>query len=91
MENYEIQQKVKEIRELTHMADEIHLEIESIQDSLKAVMSQRNTDTLIGADFKITWKLTQTNRFDTKAFKNARLMDYEQFIRRTETRRFVVR
>ena len=46
--------KVKELRELRRMADELAAEIEAIQDELKGHMTAQDTDTLIGSDWKIT-------------------------------------
>lgn len=48
--------KIKELRELRRMADELAGEIEAIQDEIKAHMTEQNTDTLTGVDWKVTWK-----------------------------------
>ena len=42
--------KIKELRELRRMADELAGEIEAIQDEIKAHMTEQNTDTLTGLD-----------------------------------------
>ena len=44
----EIDSRVKELRELRRMADELAAEIESIQDSLKEQMQARGLDTSAG-------------------------------------------
>ena len=64
MSNTEIQSKVNELRELRRMADELTAEIESIQDAIKAHMTAIDADTLMGADYKITWKTVTSSRFD---------------------------
>ena len=89
MSNTEIQSKVNELRELRRMADELTAEIESIQDAIKAHMTAIDTDTLTGADYKITWNVT-SSRFDSTAFKKAMPELAERFIKSTTSRRFTV-
>ena len=50
--------KVQELRELKRMAAELADEISSIEDAIKAEMQARETDTISGLDWKITWKLS---------------------------------
>ncbi len=63
--------KVKELRELKRMADELAGEIEQIQDEIKAHMTESNTDTLTGVGWRITWKAVTSKRLDSKALKAA--------------------
>ena len=46
----ELDMKVKELRELKRMADELAGEIEALQDGIKAHMTEQDTDTLTGTD-----------------------------------------
>ena len=48
--------KIKELRELRRMADELAVEIESITDSIKRHMDAEGVDTLNGAGLKVTYK-----------------------------------
>lgn len=59
----EMESKIKELRELRRMADEIAAEIETLQDAIKSEMTARNTDTLTGTDWKVTWKAVTSKRF----------------------------
>ncbi len=86
----EIDSRVKELRELRRMADELATEIESIQDSLKEQMQARGLDTLNGADWKITWKPVTSSRMDTAALKKALPEIAERFMKSTTNRRFVL-
>lgn len=82
--------KVKELRELRRMQEELTAEIEAIQDELKAHMDANGMDTLLGFDWRITWKSVISSRLDTGALRNA-LPDVAQaFTRETTTRRFVL-
>lgn len=82
--------KVKELRELRRMADELAAEIEAIQDSIKAEMTSREVDTLTGTDWQITWKTVTSNRLDGTALKKALPDVAAQFTKTSTTRRFVV-
>ena len=86
----EIDSRVKELRELRRMADELAAEIESIQDSLKEQMQARGLDTLSGADWKITWKPVMSSRLDSTALKKELPDIVARFMRQTTTRRFCV-
>lgn len=90
MSKPELNSKVKELRELRRMADEIAAEIEAIIDNIKQEMAAQDVDTLAGDDWKATWKPVNSARFDTKAFKAAMPDLYNRFTRSTETRRFVL-
>lgn len=82
--------KVKELRELRRMADELAAEIEAIQDSIKAEMTARAVDTLTGIDWKISWKVVTSNRLDSKALKAALPDVAAQFTKEVASRRFVL-
>ena len=56
MSKIEMDAKIKELRELKRMAAELADEITSIEDAIKAEMTARETDTLTGLDWKVTWK-----------------------------------
>lgn len=85
-----IDMKVKELRELRRMADELAGEIEAIQDEIKAHMTAQDTDTLTGLDWKITWKNVTSNRLDSTALKKELPDIAARFMKQTTTRRFCV-
>ena len=90
MSRTELDHKVKQLRELRRMAEEIAAEIETITDTIKREMAAQGVDTIAGDDWKATWKPMQSTHFDSKAFKVAFPDLYEQFTRSTEIRRFVL-
>ena len=59
--------KVKELRELRRMADELQIEIDALQDTIKTEMTIRNVDMLSGDDWHITWKAVTSKRLDSAA------------------------
>ena len=82
--------KIKELRELRRMQQELTDTIEGIQDTIKAEMYARGTDELAGVDYKVTWKEVVSRRFDSALFKKAHAELYEQYSRKQIMRRFVV-
>lgn len=86
----EMERKVKELRELRRMAEELAGEIEALQDTIKAEMTARNADTLTGADWKITWKTVTSSRLDTAALKKALPDVAARFSTSSTARRFVL-
>ncbi len=82
--------KIKELRELRRMADELQAEMDGLIDSIKAEMTARDTDTLTGTDWKVTWKAVTSSRLDSKALKAALPDVYGQFCKSSTARRFVL-
>lgn len=83
-------QKVKELRELKRMQEELAAEIEAIQDELKAHMDAHGMDTLLGFDWKVTWKSVTSNRLDNTALKKELPDIAARFMKQSTVRRFVL-
>ena len=86
----EMDAKIKELRELRRMADELAGEIESITDSIKAHMDAQGVDTISGTDWKVTYKAVTSARFDSTAFKKAMPDLAEAFTKTTTSKRFCI-
>ena len=82
----EMDSKIKELRELRRMADELAAEIESI----KAHMDAEGVDTISGTDWKVTYKAVTSSRIDTGALKKALPDVAERFSKTTTARRFCI-
>ena len=79
MSTNEMNFKVKELRELRRMREELDAESAAAEDSIKAEMTARDVDTLAGDDWKITWRTVRGSRFDSAAFKKANPEAYALF------------
>ena len=66
----EMDSKIKELRELRCMADELAGEIESITDSIKAHMDAEGVDTISGTDWKVTYKAVTSSRIEKGASRS---------------------
>ena len=86
----EMDSRVKELRELRRMANELAAEIENITDSIKADMDAEGVDTINGVDWKVTYKTVTASRLDTNAFKKALPEFAAQFTKSTTSRRFCI-
>ena len=83
-------EKVKELRELRRMWEDLATEIASIEEELKDHMDWCGMDMLLGMDWSITWKSVASSRLDTAALKKALPVVVERFTKTTTCRRFCV-
>ena len=90
MSTNEMTAKVRELKELKAMADEIAAEITAIEDEIKAEMAGRNTEEMTGDIFKIRWGHVPSSRFDSASFRKAMAELYGQFTKTTQSRRFSI-
>ena len=90
MSIYELDAKVKNLRELRNFEAEVKSEITAIEDELNAEMLARNTDTLQGQDCTVTWRTIVTSRFDSAAFRLTHAELFRQYSKATTSRRFVI-
>ena len=86
----EITTKIRELKELKAMAEELAQEITAIEDSIKAELTARNTDEMTIDVYKVRWTSVTSKRFDTTAFKKALPDLAKQFIKTSTTRRFSI-
>ena len=90
MSTNEITTKIRRMKRLQAKVDELSTEITGIQDELKALMLERDTEEMKAGEFKIRYALITSSRFDSKAFKTHYAALYEQFTKPTTSRRFSV-
>ena len=53
-------------------------------------MTESNTDTLTGIDWKVTWKAVTSKRLDTTALKKALPDVAERFMKESVSKRFTL-
>ena len=86
----EMTAKVRELKELKAMAEELAQEIAAIEDDIKAEMTARNTEEMTVDVYKVRWTRVKSSRFDTTAFKKAMPEIAQQFTKTIESRRFML-
>ena len=90
MSKVEMLSKVRELKELKAMADELAAEITAIEDIIKAEMLSQGVEEMQVDVFKVRYKTVISSRFDSKAFKETHADLYSQYTKQTESRRFTV-
>ena len=90
MSTNELTSKIRELKELKSMAEQIAAEITTIEDAIKAEMTARETEEMMIDVYKIRWTRVKSNRFDSTAFKKAMPELAEKFTKTTESRRFSI-
>lgn len=82
--------KIKEIRELKRMQEELAAELDALVDEVKRYMDAEGVDTISGTDWKVTYKAVTSSRIDTNALKKALPDLAQQFTKTTTARRFCI-
>ena len=90
MSKTEMTSKVRELKELKAMADELAAEITAIEDTIKADMTAQGVEEMTVDIYKVRYKTVKSSRFDSTAFKKAMPDLAAQFMRETESSRFTV-
>ena len=90
MSTTELTTTVRDLKQLRLMAEELDAEIRTLEDAIKAHMTENGVDTLVTADVKITWRTVTSSRIDTTALKKQLPDVAALFTRETTTRRFTV-
>ena len=88
MSTQELEQKVRELREMQAIVEEAQAEVEALKDAIKATMGQR--EELRAGEYKITWKAVTTARLDTAALRKAMPDVAAAFTTQSIPRRFIV-
>ena len=69
MSKTEITNKVRELKELKAMADELAAEITAIEDSIKVTMTAQGVEEIAVDIYKVRYKTVKSSRIDTTALK----------------------
>jgi len=90
MERAEMINKVRELKELKAMAEELAAEISTIEDLLKAEMVARDTEEITVDVFKVRYTTVTSNRIDTTAIKKEMPEIAAKYTKQSITKRFSV-
>ena len=88
MSTQELEQKVRELRQMQAIVEEAQAEVEALKDAIKAAMGQR--EELRAGEYKITWKAVTTACLDAAALRKAMPDVAAAFTTQSITRRFIV-
>lgn len=88
MSMYEIESKIRELRQLQSLIEEAQTEAEAIKDALKAHMG--DAEELKAGEYKVTWKSVTSSKLDTAPLRKALPDVAERFTKKSTVRRFCV-
>lgn len=90
MANNELLNKIEALNEWEALMEEAKAEAESLRDSIKQELLDRNTEELECGQYIIRYTSVLTQRLDTTAFKKALPDVYKSFIKQSTSRRFSI-
>ena len=90
MSKNELVSKIEALNEWEALMEEARAEAETIRDSIKQEMLERDTEELEAGAYIVRWTSVLTNRFDTTSFKKAYGDLYRAFTKQSASRRFTI-
>lgn len=90
MSKNELIAKIEALNEWEALMEEAKAEADAIRDSIKAEMTERETEELIAGSYIIRWTSVLSNRFDTTAFKKMYADLYKAYTKQSASRRFSI-
>jgi predicted phage-related endonuclease len=90
MSTNEIISKIELLNEYEEMMEELKNEMETVRDSIKAVMLANDVEELIAGQYIVRWTSILSNRFDATAFKKVMPDVYKAYTKQVSSRRFTI-
>ena len=90
MTKKEIIAQIELMNEWERVIEEAKAEVETIKDSIKAEMADRDLDELEAGSYIVRYKTVATSRFDSTAFKKTYEDLYKAFLKQSTSRRFSI-
>lgn len=82
--------RIRELKELEAFIAQAQAEAEAIKDSIKATMTEQNTEEITVDVYKVRYTTVTSERIDTTAFKKALPDLAKQFTKTSSARRFSI-
>ena len=90
MSNIELVEKIKELKEWKELAKEAEKRTEELEDEIKQIMLERNTEEMTVGQYIVRWTYVLSNRFDSTAFKKVMPDVYKNYTKQVSSRKFTV-
>ena len=90
MSTIESQAQVESLRALEELIEEAKTEAETLRDTIKQEMLNRDTEELTAGQYIVRWTSVLTNRFDSTAFKKVMPDVYKAYTKQVSSRRFTI-
>ena len=90
MSTIEIQAQIESLRALEELIEEAKTEAETLRDTIKQEMLNRDTEELSAGQYIVRWTSVLSQRFDTTAFKKVMPEVYKAYTKQVSSRRFTI-
>ena len=90
MSTIEIQAQIESLKALEELIEEAKAEAETLRDSIKQELLNRNTEELTAGKYIVRWTSVLSQRFDSTALKKVMPEVYKAYTKQVSSRRFSI-
>ena len=90
MSTIEIQAQIESLKALEELIEEAKAEAETLRDSIKQELLNRNTEELTAGKYIVRWTSVLSQRFDSTAFKKVMPEIYQAYTKQVSSKRFTI-
>ena len=90
MSTIEIQAQIESLKALEELIEEAKAEAETLRDSIKQELLNRNTEELTAGKYIVRWTPVLSQRFDSTALKKVMPEIYKAYTKQVSSRRFSI-
>ena len=90
MSTTELTAQIESLRALEELIEEAKAEAETLRDSIKQEMLNRDTEELTAGQYIVRWTSVLSQRFDSTAFKKVMPNVYKAYTKQVSSRRFSI-
>ena len=90
MSTTEIQAQIESLKALEELIEEAKAEAETLRDSIKQELLNRNTEELTAGKYIVRWTSVLSQRFDSTALKKVMPEIYKAYTKQVSSRRFTI-
>ncbi len=83
-------EKIRKIKELEQQKKQAEAEIDELKGDIKAFMDKNKTSELTVDIFTVHYTETETERFDSKALREADEELYKKYLKSSKSKRFTI-
>ena len=90
MSTLELTAQIESLRALEELIEEAKAEAETLRDTIKQEMLNREVDTLEAGQYIVRWTSVLSQRFDSTAFKKVMPEVYTAYLKQISSKRFTI-
>ena len=90
MSTHELTAQIESLRALEELIEEAKAEAETLRDTIKQEMLNRDTEELMAGQYIVRYTSVLSQRFDTTAFKKVMPEIYKAYTKQVSSKRFSI-